>query len=196
MEQANKDRSLVSKVMDGLVTGIVEEEIRRDTAAAGRAVERVRREPHGDARSALDACSRATCSTCVRRSARAIRPMSDWRMIDEDVVNWRFRAKPDPVFLRDVIEFRILIEPRASAQASRVARQRGRHRGGARRVRGVQGDPSGRARLSGSRRTVPYAHRRRERQSVLQADGGDHSAARCRPAIPSSPLAKARGKRR
>jgi DNA-binding FadR family transcriptional regulator len=47
-----------------------------------------------------------------------IRPMSDWRMIDEDVVNWRFRAKPDPMFLRDVIEFRILIEPRASAQAA------------------------------------------------------------------------------
>jgi DNA-binding FadR family transcriptional regulator len=44
--------------------------------------------------------------------------MSDWRMIDEDVVNWRFRAKPDPLFLRDVIEFRILIEPRASAQAA------------------------------------------------------------------------------
>jgi DNA-binding FadR family transcriptional regulator len=33
-------------------------------------------------------------------------------------VNWRFRAKPDPLFLRDVIEFRILIEPRASAQAA------------------------------------------------------------------------------
>jgi DNA-binding FadR family transcriptional regulator len=44
--------------------------------------------------------------------------MSDWRMIYEDVVNWRFRAKPDPLFLRDVIEFRILIEPRASAQAA------------------------------------------------------------------------------
>jgi DNA-binding FadR family transcriptional regulator len=47
-----------------------------------------------------------------------IRAMSDWRMIDEDVVNWRFRAKPDPLFLRDVSEFRILIEPRASAQAA------------------------------------------------------------------------------
>jgi DNA-binding FadR family transcriptional regulator len=47
-----------------------------------------------------------------------IRPMRDWRMIDEDVVNWRFRAKPDPMFLRDVIEFRVLIEPRACAQAA------------------------------------------------------------------------------
>jgi DNA-binding FadR family transcriptional regulator len=44
--------------------------------------------------------------------------MRDWRMIDEDVVNWRFRAKPDPVFMRDVIEFRMLIEPRAAAQAA------------------------------------------------------------------------------
>jgi DNA-binding FadR family transcriptional regulator len=47
-----------------------------------------------------------------------IRPMHDWRMIDEEVVSWRFRAKPDPAFLRDVIEFRMLIEPRASAQAA------------------------------------------------------------------------------
>jgi DNA-binding FadR family transcriptional regulator len=39
-------------------------------------------------------------------------------MIDEDVVNWRFRAKPDPLFMRDVIEFRMLIEPRAAAQAA------------------------------------------------------------------------------
>jgi DNA-binding FadR family transcriptional regulator len=47
-----------------------------------------------------------------------VRPMHDWRMIDEDVVNWRFRAKPDPQFMRDVIEFRMLIEPRATAQAA------------------------------------------------------------------------------
>jgi DNA-binding FadR family transcriptional regulator len=44
--------------------------------------------------------------------------MRDWRMIDEDVVSWRFRAKPDPQFMRDVIEFRMLIEPRATAQAA------------------------------------------------------------------------------
>jgi DNA-binding FadR family transcriptional regulator len=47
-----------------------------------------------------------------------VRPMRDWRMIDEDVVSWRFRAKPDPQFMRDVIEFRMLIEPRATAQAA------------------------------------------------------------------------------
>jgi DNA-binding FadR family transcriptional regulator len=44
--------------------------------------------------------------------------MSDWRLIDEDVVSWRFRAKPDQMFLRDVIEFRMLIEPRAAALAA------------------------------------------------------------------------------
>ncbi len=103
-----------------------------------------------------------------------IRPMSDWRMIDEDVVNWRFRAKPDPLFLRDVIEFR------DSDRAARVGagggtRQCGGHRGDSRGVRRVPRDPAGRTRLSGRRRTVAYAHRGGERQSVLPADGGDHS---------------------
>jgi DNA-binding FadR family transcriptional regulator len=52
------------------------------------------------------------------KTGTRIRPMSDWRLIDEDVVSWRFRATPDHAFLRDVIEFRMLIEPRAAALAA------------------------------------------------------------------------------
>lgn len=117
MEQANKERSLVSKVMDGLVTGIVEEKYGailppQDVLSKEFDVSRT------VMREALSMLLARDMLDVRPKIGTRIRPMSDWRMIDEDVVNWRFRAKPDPLFLRDVIEFRCLIEPRASAQAA------------------------------------------------------------------------------
>ncbi len=117
MEQGNKDRSLVSKVMDGLVTGIVEEKYGailppQDVLSKDFDVSRT------VMREALSMLLARDMLDVRPKIGTRIRPMHDWRMIDEDVVNWRFRAKPDPLFLRDVIEFRILIEPRASAQAA------------------------------------------------------------------------------
>src|SRR5258708_465328 len=117
MEQTNKDRSLVSKVMDGLVTGIVEEKY-----GAIRPPQDVLSKEFDVSRTGMrEALSMLLASDMLDvrpKIGTRIRPMSDWRMIDEDVVNWRFRAKPDPLFLRDVIEFRMLIEPPASAQAA------------------------------------------------------------------------------
>ncbi|MFL9962152.1 FCD domain-containing protein [Paraburkholderia sediminicola] len=117
MEQTNKERSLVSKVMDGLVTGIVEEKYGailppQDVLSKEFNVSRT------VMREALSMLLARDMLDVRPKIGTRIRSMSDWRMIDEDVVNWRFRAKPDPLFLRDVIEFRMLIEPRASAQAA------------------------------------------------------------------------------
>jgi DNA-binding FadR family transcriptional regulator len=117
MEQGNKDRSLVSKVMDGLVTGIVEEKYGavlppQDVLSKEFDVSRT------VMREALSMLLARDMLDVRPKIGTRIRPMRDWRMIDEDVVSWRFRAKPDPMFLRDVIEFRILIEPRACAQAA------------------------------------------------------------------------------
>jgi DNA-binding FadR family transcriptional regulator len=117
MEQTNKERSLVSKVMDGLVTGIVEEKYGailppQDVLSKEFNVSRT------VMREALSMLLARDMLDVRPKIGTRIRPMSDWRMIDEDVVNWRFRAKPDPLFLRDVIEFRMLIEPHASAQAA------------------------------------------------------------------------------
>ncbi|SDH72287.1 FadR/GntR family transcriptional regulator [Paraburkholderia phenazinium] len=117
MEQGNKDRSLVSKVMDGLVTGIVEEKYGavlppQDVLSKEFDVSRT------VMREALSMLLARDMLDVRPKIGTRIRPMRDWRMIDEDVVSWRFRAKPDPLFLRDVIEFRILIEPRACAQAA------------------------------------------------------------------------------
>jgi DNA-binding FadR family transcriptional regulator len=117
MEESNKDRSLVSKVMDGLVTGIVEEKYGavlppQDVLSKEFDVSRT------VMREALSMLLARHMLDVRPKIGTRIRPMRDWRMIDEEVVNWRFRAKPDPAFLRDVIEFRMLIEPRASAQAA------------------------------------------------------------------------------
>jgi DNA-binding FadR family transcriptional regulator len=113
----NKDRSLVSKVMDGLVTGIVEEKYGailppQDVLSKEFDVSRT------VMREALSMLLARHMLDVRPKVGTRIRSMRDWRMIDEDVVNWRFRAKPDPIFMRDVIEFRMLIEPRAAAQAA------------------------------------------------------------------------------
>ena len=116
MEQG-KDRSLVSTVMDGLVSGIVEEKYGailppQDVLSKEFDVSRT------VMREALSMLLARDMLDVRPKVGTRIRPMRDWRMIDEDVVNWRFRAKPDPQFMRDVIEFRMVIEPRAAAQAA------------------------------------------------------------------------------
>ncbi|CAJ9026884.1 FadR/GntR family transcriptional regulator [Burkholderia pseudomallei] len=116
MEQG-KDRSLVSRVMDGLVTGIVEDKYGgvlppQDVLSKEFDVSRT------VMREALSMLLARDMLDVRPKVGTRVRPMSHWRMIDEDVVNWRFRAKPDRQFIRDVIEFRTLIEPRATAQAA------------------------------------------------------------------------------
>ncbi|MCR1770453.1 HTH-type transcriptional regulator LutR [Burkholderia glumae] len=119
MEQT-KDRSLVSKVMDGLVTGIVEDKYGgilppQDVLSRDFDVSRT------VMREALSMLLARDMLDVRPKVGTRVRPMRDWRMIDEDVVNWRFRAKPDPQFMRDVLEFRMLIEPRATGQAAERA---------------------------------------------------------------------------
>ncbi|WP_250525916.1 FCD domain-containing protein [Caballeronia sp. GAWG2-1] len=113
----NKERSLVAKVMDGLVSGIVEQKYGailppQDILSKEFDVSRT------VMREALSMLLARHMLDVRPKTGTRIRPMSDWRLIDEDVVSWRFRAKPDQTFLRDVIEFRMLIEPRAAALAA------------------------------------------------------------------------------
>jgi DNA-binding FadR family transcriptional regulator len=103
--------------MEGLVTGIVEEKYGavlppQDVLSKDFDVSRT------VMREALSMLLSREMLDVRPKIGTRIRPMRDWRMIDEEVVSWRFRAKPDPLFLRDVIEFRALIEPRACAQAA------------------------------------------------------------------------------
>ncbi|MGF6440168.1 FadR/GntR family transcriptional regulator [Paraburkholderia youngii] len=117
MEQGNKEGSLVSKVVDGLVTGIVSgrygailppQDVLSQEFGVSRTV----------MREALSMLLARDMLDVRPKTGTRIRPVSDWRMIDEDVISWRCRRKPDPLFLRDAIELRMLIEPRASALAA------------------------------------------------------------------------------
>jgi DNA-binding FadR family transcriptional regulator len=115
--EENKERSLVAKVMDGLVSGIVEQKYGailppQDVLSKEFDVSRT------VMREALSMLLARHMLDVRPKTGTRIRPMSDWRLIDEDVVSWRFRATPDHAFLRDVIEFRMLIEPRAAALAA------------------------------------------------------------------------------
>ena len=79
MEQG-KDRSLVAKVMDGLVSGIVEDKYGGILPPQDDAVERVRCESHRDAGSAVDvACARHAGRASESRHARA----ADARLADD-----------------------------------------------------------------------------------------------------------------
>ena len=117
MEQGKKERSLVSKVVDELVTGIVGGKYGKflppqDVLSTEFGVSRT------VMREALSMLLARNMLDMRPKIGTRIRPMGDWRMIDEEVVNWRCRANPDPQFLRDLNEFRLLIVPRASAQAA------------------------------------------------------------------------------
>jgi len=93
MELGNKERSLVSKVMDGLISGIVEERYGavlppQDVLSKEFDVSRT------VMREALSMLLARHMLDVRPKIGTRIRPMRDWRMIDEDVVNWRFRSKP------------------------------------------------------------------------------------------------------
>ena len=57
------------------------------------------------------------------KTGTRIKPAQDWLIIDHEVAEWRLRATPDPEYLRGLIEFRGLVDPRAAAlAASRASR--------------------------------------------------------------------------
>ncbi len=151
----NKERSLVSKVMDGLVSGIVEQKYARSCRRRTfcRKSFDVSRTVMREALSML--LARHMLDVRPKTGTR-IRPMSDWRLIDEDVVSWRFRATPDHAFLRDVIEFRMLIEPRAAALVATRATPE-EVAGIRERVRCAIHADRGRARVPGCRRGPAHA---------------------------------------
>lgn len=52
------------------------------------------------------------------KTGTRIKPAKDWLIIDHEVAEWRLRATPDPEYLRGLIDFRKLVDPRAAALAA------------------------------------------------------------------------------
>ena len=55
------------------------------------------------------------------KTGTRIRPPKDWLIIDHEVAEWRLRATPDPDYLRGLIDFRALVDPRAATLAAERA---------------------------------------------------------------------------
>jgi DNA-binding FadR family transcriptional regulator len=48
-------------------------------------------------------------------------PPSNWNLLDPDVIRWRLAAGVDNTFVRDILELRLAIEPKAAALAAQRA---------------------------------------------------------------------------
>lgn len=55
------------------------------------------------------------------RNGTRVRPRSQWRQLDPDLVRWTFSEGPDPALLHDLIEVRRIVEPAAAALAAERA---------------------------------------------------------------------------
>jgi DNA-binding FadR family transcriptional regulator len=52
------------------------------------------------------------------RTGTRARPRSDWKLLDPDLLTWQADLDPDPLFLRDLCEVRLGIEPAAAGFAA------------------------------------------------------------------------------
>jgi len=52
------------------------------------------------------------------KSGSHVAPRRRWNLLDPEVIDWMFSGSPDPAFVRDLLELRVLIEPAAAALAA------------------------------------------------------------------------------
>jgi DNA-binding FadR family transcriptional regulator len=69
-----------------------------------------------------------------------VRPRSEWKLLDPDLIAWRHEGDPRPAFLQDLSEVRFIVEP----TAARLAAERRDEDGSARDRAGACGDVRGR----------------------------------------------------
>jgi DNA-binding FadR family transcriptional regulator len=113
-----RDRSLVMRVVDRLVAGIVSGEYRDNLLPPQDVLSKQFDVSRTVMREALSMLITRNMLDVRPKTGTKVRPMREWQMVDDEVVEWRFKAKPDPEFLRDLVEFRTLIEPRAASLAA------------------------------------------------------------------------------
>ena len=117
MSRNTEKHSLVGKVVDGVVTGILSNKYR--TALPRHEI--LSKEFGVSLSVVREALAMLLARNMIEKRPKIgtrIRAARDWRVIDEEVVNWRFHMTPDPAFVRDAVEVRMLIEPRAAALAA------------------------------------------------------------------------------
>jgi DNA-binding FadR family transcriptional regulator len=112
------EASLVKRVVNQLVTGIVNGDYEGNVLPP----QVILSKKHGVSRTIM----REALSILISRrmldvrpkTGTRIKPAKDWLIIDHEVAEWRLRATPDPEYLRGLIEFRTLVDPRAASLAA------------------------------------------------------------------------------
>lgn len=112
------EASLVKRVVNQLVTGIINGDYKGNMLPPQILLSK----KHGVSRSIM----REALSILISRrmlevrpkTGTRIKPTKEWLIIDHEVAEWRLRATPDPEYLRGLIEFRKLVDPRAASLAA------------------------------------------------------------------------------
>ncbi|SAL77685.1 GntR family transcriptional regulator [Caballeronia choica] len=112
------EASLVKRVVNQLVTGIINGDYKGNLLPPQILLSK----QHGVSRSIM----REALSILISRrmlevrpkTGTRIKPTKEWLIIDHEVAEWRLRATPDPEYLRGLIEFRKLVDPRAASLAA------------------------------------------------------------------------------
>ncbi|SAL64991.1 FadR/GntR family transcriptional regulator [Caballeronia humi] len=112
------EASLVKRVVNQLATGIINGDYEGNVLPPQVILSKKIGVSRAIMREALSVLISRRMLDVRPKTGTRIKPAKDWLIIDHEVAEWRMRATPDPEYLRGLIEFRKLVDPRASALAA------------------------------------------------------------------------------
>ncbi|SAL77735.1 GntR family transcriptional regulator [Caballeronia terrestris] len=118
------EASLVKRVVNQLVTGIVNGEYAENLLPPQVILSKKYGVSRTIMREALSILISRRMLDVRPKTGTRIKPSKEWLIIDHEVAEWRLRATADPEYLRGLMEFRALVDPRAASLAAmRAGRQ-------------------------------------------------------------------------
>jgi DNA-binding FadR family transcriptional regulator len=103
-------RRIVSGAIAPGATLPIEPEIQREFAVSRTAV-----------REALRLLAGKGMTLSRRKTGTFVRPITDWNMLDPDVLRWHLEPRPSAEFIQNLFEMRLIFEPIAAAMAAQRA---------------------------------------------------------------------------
>ncbi|SAL85113.1 GntR family transcriptional regulator [Caballeronia terrestris] len=112
------EASLVKRVVNQLATGIINGDYEGSVLPPQVILSKKIGVSRAIMREALSVLISRRMLDVRSKTGTRIKPAKDWLIIDHEVAEWRLRATPDPEYLRGLIDFRKLVDPRAAALAA------------------------------------------------------------------------------
>jgi DNA-binding FadR family transcriptional regulator len=103
-------RRIVSGAIAPGATLPIEPEIQREFAVSRTAV-----------REAMRLLAGKGMTLSRRKTGTFVRPITDWNMLDPDVLRWHLEPRPSAEFIQNLFEMRLIFEPIAAAMAAQRA---------------------------------------------------------------------------